>query len=136
MPKPRKRKQANLLEKKLGVQGTVSAMASDMFTNFGARQGFGTPSLGQGAEYTLVRLSYDYWQLITLYRNHWISRRIVEVPAQDMVKAWPTLTSDIDPKDLTLIDRALRRTNTKNNILTALTWGRGCNAIPSAWMRG
>lgn len=124
MPKPRKRKQANPFEKAMGVQGTTSAFAADMFTNASARMGFGTPSLGQGAEYNLIRISYDYWQLITLFRNHWISRRIVEVPAQDMVKAWPRLTSDIQPKDLTRIERALRRTNTKNNVLTGLTWGR------------
>lgn len=124
MPKPRKRKQANPFEQMLGVHGATTAHVSDMFTNGAARMGFGTPSLGQGAEYSLVRISYDYWQLITLYRNHWISRRIVEVPAQDMVKAWPRLTSDIEPKDMTRIDRALRKTNTKNNVLTGLTWGR------------
>jgi phage-related protein (TIGR01555 family) len=108
----------------MGVQGATKAFAQDMFTNAAARMGFGTPSLGQGAEYTLVRISYDYWQLVTLFRNHWISRRIVEVPAQDMVKAWPRLTSDLEPKDLTRVDRALRKTNTKNNVLTGLTWGR------------
>lgn len=124
MPRPRKRKTANVLEKKMGVQGTTPAFANDMFTNAGARMGFGTPSLGQGADYSLVRISYDYWQLITLFRNHWISRRIVEVPAQDMIKAWPKLTSDIEPKDITRVDRALRRTNTKNNVLTGLTWAR------------
>lgn len=124
MPKPRKRKNANLLEQAMGVRGATGSFATDMFTNAAARTGWGTPSLGQGAEYTLVRLSYDYWQLITLFRNHWISRRIVEVPAQDCVKAWPKLTSEIEPKDLTKIDRAIRRTNTKNNILTGMTWGR------------
>lgn len=124
MPKPRKRKQANPFEQMMGVHGTTTSQVSDMFTNAAARQGFGTPSLGQGATYELVRLSFDYWQLITLFRNHWISRRIVEVPAQDMVKAWPKLTSDLEPKDLTRIDRALRKTNTKNNVLTGLTWGR------------
>jgi hypothetical protein len=124
MPKPRKRKIANNVEKLLGIGGATTAQAADLFSNSGARMGFGTPSLGQGAEYNLVRLSYDYWNLITLFRNHWISRRIVEVPAQDMVKAWPTMTSDIEPKDITRINRALRKTNTKNNILTGLTWGR------------
>lgn len=119
-----KRSAVNPVEAALGVQGTVRAQAQDMFTNAAARQGFGTPSLGQGASYELVRLSYDYWQLITLYRNHWISRRIVEVPAQDMVKAWPKMTSEIEPKDMDRIERALRKTNTKNNVLTGLTWGR------------
>jgi phage-related protein (TIGR01555 family) len=119
-----KRKQANPFEKALGIGGVTPAYAQDMFTNAAARTGFGTPSLGQGSSYELVRLSYDYWQLITLYRNHWLSRRIVDVPAQDMTKAWPKMTSEVDPKDLTRIDRVLRKTNTKNNILTGMTWGR------------
>ena len=137
MPKPRNkaaskapavktesRTTPNPMEAVLGIIGSNSAQAADMFSNVAARQGFGTPSLGQGAEYTLVRLSYSYWTLITLFRNHWISRKIVEGPAKDMVKAWPKLTSDIEPKDLSRIDRALRKTNTKNNFLTGLTWGR------------
>jgi phage-related protein (TIGR01555 family) len=122
--KTEKRTAPNPMEAVLGIIGANSAHAADMFSNVAARQGYGTPSLGQGAEYTLVRLSFDYFQLITLYRNHWISRRIVDVPAQDCVKAWPKLTSDIDVKDITRIDRALRKTNTKNNFLTGLTWGR------------
>jgi len=119
-----KRKQANAFEQALGIGGPTPAYAQDVFTNAAARTGFGTPSLGQGAAYTLVRLSFDYWQLITLYRNHWISRRIIDVPAQDCVKAWPRLTSEIEPKDITKIDRVLRKTNTKNNVLTAMTWAR------------
>lgn len=124
MIKSRKRRIPNATEQRLGVNGVTTAHVADVFSNMAARTGFGTQSLGEGAEYTLVRLSYNYWQLITLFRNHWISRRIVEVPAQDMVKAWPKLTSDIEPKDLTRLDRAIRKTNTKNNVCTGLTWGR------------
>lgn len=121
--KPRApRKVTNATEEKLGVRGTSAAF--DYFSNSSARMGFGTPSLGQGAEYTLERFSFNYWSLITLFRNHWISRKIVEVPAQDMIKAWPKLTSDIAPKELTKLDRAIRKTNTKNNLLTSMTWGR------------
>jgi hypothetical protein len=119
-----KRKVPNLVETMLGAQGLTSAFAADVFTNAAARSGWGTNSLAQGASYELVRFSYDYWSLITLYRNHWVSRKIVDIPAQDCVKAWPKLTSDIEPKDLTKLDRALRKTNTKNNILTAITWAR------------
>lgn len=131
---PRKRKTANVAEQKMGVQGltgSVSASALDYFTNLAARTGFGTPSLAEGANYELVRFSYDYWQLITMYRNHWISRRIVDTPAQDMVKAWPTITGDTKPKDIDKLDKCLRRTQTKINLLTALKWaklfgGAGC----------
>jgi phage-related protein (TIGR01555 family) len=118
----KRRVKATPQEKKLGVQGTTHAF--DYFTNAAARMGFGTPNLAEDAEYELIRFSYDYWRLLTLYRNHWISRRIVDMPAMDMVRSWPKLTSDIEPEDITRIDKALRRTNSKGNLLTALKWAR------------
>lgn len=96
----------------------------DYFSNAAARTGWGTPSLTESTEYDLVRLSYNYPLIYTLYRNHWICRRIVDVPAQDMVRAWPRLTSEIDPKDLGRIDRAIRDTQTKSQMLLALKWAR------------
>lgn len=122
-----KRTKANLAEQKLGFTGPTSALSAqalDYFTNMAARMGFGTPSLAEGADYELIRFSYDYWKLITLYRNHWISRRIVDTPAIDMVRAWPKVVSDIEPKDVTRLDRAIRRTGTKAQFQTGLIWGR------------
>ena len=122
----RKRSTVSPAERIMGVQGLVagSGFATDFFQNLAARSGFGAPALSQSVDYPLVRLSYQYTLLYSLFRNHWISRKIVEIPAQDMCKAWPRLTSDIEPKDLTRVDRAIRRTNTKNNVLQAMTWAR------------
>ena len=98
--------------------------ARDYFTNVPARMGFGTASLAESADYELVRLSFNYWLLITQYENHWITAKIVDTPAEDMVKAWPRLTSEIKPQEITAIDRAIRITQTKQNLLTAMKWGR------------
>lgn len=104
--------------------GQATGQALDYFTNSAARTGWGTPSLTETTEYELVRLSYDYWLMVTLYRNHWLARRIVDVPARDMVRAWPRLTSDIPPDDLSLIDKAIRKTQTKSKLLLTLEWAR------------
>ena len=96
----------------------------DYFSNPSARTGWGTPSLTEGTQYDLVRLSYNYPLVYSLYRNHWICRRIVDAPADDMVKAWPRLTSEIDPEDLTTIDRKIRNTQTKLKIRETLHWAR------------
>ncbi len=111
-------------ERSLGLQGRTTVNVQDFFSNPAARMGFGTPSLAEDAQYELIRFSYNYWELITLFRNHWISRRIVETPAIDMIRAWPRLTSDIDPKQITKLDRVIRRTGTKAQLQTALTWAR------------
>lgn len=97
---------------------------NDYFSNSSARTGWGTPSLTEATEYNLVRLTYDYWLMITLYQNHWICRKIVDVPAQDMIRAWPTITSEIDPKDLARINKALRKTKTQSDLLQTLKWAR------------
>jgi phage-related protein (TIGR01555 family) len=105
-------------------QGALVGRATDAFVNAAARTGFGTPSVAEAADYLLVRWSYDYQLMYTLYRNHWISRRIVDMPAQDMVRAWPRLTSDLDPKDLTQLDRVIRNTKTKAKLLETIKWAR------------
>src|ERR1017187_1347795 len=96
----------------------------DAFTNQPARLGFGTPNLMEGADYILQRLTFDYWLLITLYENHWIVRRIVDTPAQDMIRAWPEINCDEDPKDLDRISKTIRKTATKTNLLRTIQWAR------------
>ena len=106
-----------------GLRGK-GAEANDAFTNAAARMGFGTPSVAEGADYQLVRWSYDYQLMYTLYRNQWIARKIVDTPAQDMVRAWPTIKSDLEPSDMAKLDRTIRDTQTKTKLLETLTWAR------------
>src|ERR1700733_13061461 len=101
-----------------------SARAEDAYSNQAARLGFGTPSLTEGSEYPLSRFSNNYQALLSLFRESWLARRIIEVPAQDMVKAWPTITAELTPDDLKQFDRTLARTGTKKSILTTLKWAR------------
>lgn len=128
MPKVmRRRTKPSLGEKAMGVQSTVKdrprATALDWFVNQAARTGFNSPNLLASSGYELVRFSYNYWDLITLYRNHWISRRIVDVPAQDMVRAWPKLVMDRSPEDIGKIDKAIKRTFTRSQYCRGMEWG-------------
>lgn len=103
----------------------ADAIANDAFTNVSARMGYGTPSLAEDTEYELVRWTNNYWLMITLFRNHWISRRIVEKPAQDMTKAWPVInSSELKPEDISNFDRVIKRTHTPARILSAIKWAR------------
>jgi phage-related protein (TIGR01555 family) len=96
----------------------------DYFVNMVARMGWGSPSLTEGTDYEMVRLSNNYWLLLTLYRNHWLARRIVDGKAEDMVRAWPKLVSDIDPEDIKTFNRTIQRTYSPYNICRALKWAR------------
>lgn len=114
-----------MLAKKHAESVGLDAVGLDMFSNVAARMGLGTPSVAEGVEYTLERWSNNYWLMITLFRNHWLSRRIVEKPAQDMTKAWPVIQSDsLSPDDIGTFNKIIRNTKTSKNIQTAIKWAR------------
>jgi phage-related protein (TIGR01555 family) len=118
----------------VGTGGHAVPFAMDTFTNPAARIGAGTNSLGQGSDYVLERWSNDYFLMITLYRNQWLARRIVEKPAQDMCRAWPQLkTEELDPTQIKHFDRVINRTYTPRSTQLGVKWGRlfggGANLI-------
>jgi hypothetical protein len=101
------------------------SVANDAFSNVTARMGYGTPSLVEATDYELVRWSNNYMLMVTLFRNHWISRRIVEKPAQHMCKAWAKVqTSELKTDEVAKFDRLINRTHTKAKIQESITWAR------------
>jgi phage-related protein (TIGR01555 family) len=106
------------------ISGLDRSVAMDYFRNAAARMGYGTPSLPEATEYDLVRLSNNYWLMLTLYRNHWISRRIVDLPAQDMTRAWCRLSCQLEPDEIKRFDRTVAKTFTANRICQTIKWAR------------
>lgn len=107
---------------KLGLAG--GAEANDAFQNLLARTGVGSSSLENGTDYPLTRLTLNFWQLVSLFEGSWLARRVVEAPAADIVKTWPTILGETKPEDLAKFKRKVTKTNTKSKVLEALTWGR------------
>ena len=102
----------------------LHSAAFDYFTNILSRTGYGTPSLAESSSYEMVRLSNNYWLMLTLYRNHWLARRIVDLPAIDMTRAWPKVVCDKSPEDIEKFDRTIDRTRTSRAIRQAIKWAR------------
>ena len=112
-------------------QLAMLSQAMDYFQNRPARMGVGTPSLAEGTDYVMERLSYNYWLLLTLYRNHWLARRVIDTPARDMTKHWARIESQINPEQIQKVDRIVKRTNVPAGVRRALEWaflygGAGC----------
>lgn len=94
------------------------------YSNINARLGVGTTNLVAQGEYPLTRISNDYMLLLALYRGNWIIRKVVDVMAEDMLKAWPRITSQVDPQAIKKFERVVAKTATKAKTLEALKWGR------------
>lgn len=103
----------------------------DNFVNAAARLGAGTDSLTDNSRYELTRLTYDYRTLTTLYRNSWISNKIVRIPAQDMVRAGINIITDLPPEEMEKVQRKFKQQH--QNLIDGIQWGRlygGALGIP------
>ena len=96
----------------------------DAFQNVLARMGYGTPSMTESTAYPMTRITRDYNLMNSLYRSHWIVRRIIDVVPEDMCKNWYQVTSQIRPDMIEHIQKAERRASVKPKILEGLKWGR------------
>ncbi len=101
-----------------------SIMTMDSFKNQMARVGFGQPNLMNGAEYPMNRMSYNFNLFTSMYRSSWLVRKIVDVVPADMLKNWITIKSGLEPDKITKIQKAMRKTKTKQKLKEALQWSR------------
>jgi phage-related protein (TIGR01555 family) len=99
-------------------------VSMDSFSNPLARLGNGTPNLLEGTEYTITRLTQNYTLLNSLYRSHWIGRKIIDCIPEDMMKNWITLQTQLEPDEMKRFDKLLRSTRVQRDILQGLKLGR------------
>ncbi|WP_326975574.1 anti-CBASS protein Acb1 family protein [Caproicibacter sp. BJN0012] len=114
----------NRTKSKPAERNPVRASALDTFVNALTRQGLGMPNPLNATAYPITRLTQDYLLLISMYRNSWLVRKIVDRVAQDMTKAWINITSDVTPEALDRIDRLERIGYVHAKITEGIQWAR------------
>lgn len=124
MSKSKNRKKNNQYVKKVTEKTNNRNITMDAFSNTLARLGFGTPNLLESTEYPITRITQDYNLMNSLYRSHWIVRKIIDCIPEDMCKNWITLSTQMEPEELKRFDKLQRTTRIKKSILQALKWGR------------
>lgn len=101
-----------------------STPTKDAFQNPFSRMGLFMPNPLETTEYPLTRFTRDWQTINSLYRSHWVVRRIIDVIPEDMMKNGYQVISQIAPDQLKRIDTCDRRTHTSRKILEGLKWGR------------
>ena len=97
-----------------------------------ARDGFANPVsfLGESSALfsagTFVRsgLTQDPEKLTTLYRESWLAKKIIDMPAEDMTRAWYTLSADLPEEDMDALKNLEARHAVRNEITNAIRWAR------------
>lgn len=99
-------------------------MTMDAFANVLARLGAGTPNLLEGTDYPMTRLTQNFQLMNSLYRSHWIVRKIIDCIPEDMCKNWINITTQMEPKAIKRFNKLQRSTRVQRDILQGLKWGR------------
>ncbi|CAG9708102.1 phage portal protein [Clostridium neonatale] len=99
-------------------------VSMDAFQNVLARLGAGTPNLLEGTDYPMTRLTQNFQLMNSLYRSHWIVRKIIDAIPEDMVKNWINITTQLEPDQIKRFDKLQRTTRIQRDILQGLKWGR------------
>ncbi len=97
----------------------ASASAADGYQNALAGLGESSPLLSSGA-WVRSGLTTDVNQLTTLYRESWLAKRIIDMPSEDMTRAWIRITTDLAVEDMHLITRAMKTHNLRKELTAAL----------------
>jgi phage-related protein (TIGR01555 family) len=121
--KKRKKKTASPADAP-GADFSRGNMTFDAFQNALARLGWGMPNFIEATNYPLTRLTKNYQLMNSLYRSHWVVRRIIDVIPEDMCKNWYQIVSQLPPDVIERITRLERRARIKAKILEGLKWGR------------
>lgn len=117
-------KPSNVTSHETRLSGNPPIYTNDAFSNPLARLGVGTPNLLEYTEYFKTNFTADYNTLTALYRGNWIVGRIVDIVAEDMIKSWYSIKSQIPPESKKKISRLEARTKVRAKMLEGLKWGR------------
>lgn len=97
--------------------------AADGYANAAAFLGQESPLFAAG---TFLRsgITGNTELLTTTYREFWIATKIIDTPAEDMVRAWYALTGDFPQEDLAELKRLEARHDVKGELMDAICSAR------------
>ena len=124
----RPRRKSSLRSPAPGAAPNPSASASpssaaDGYTNPMAFLGAASGLLSSG---TFIRsgLTRDTELLTTLYRESWLAKKIIDMPAEDMTRAWYSLSASVSNEETAAFRALEARHSVRNEITNAIRWAR------------
>ena len=97
--------------------------AVDGYSNAAAFLGADSPLMAAGT-YLRSGITSNPALLTTAYREYWLATRIIDTPAQDMTRAWISLTADFPEEDLNDLNDLIGKHSVKQELTDALRWAR------------
>lgn len=102
----------------------IRRQTNDAFQNPLTRNGVFMPNVLESTQYPLTRFTWDWQTINSLYRSHWIVRRIIDTIPEDMCKNGYKILSQLAPDAIRKVMQTDRKTRTTARILDGLKLGR------------
>ena len=109
----RRRKQRDRIRAEPSV---TEVFSKDGYVNRPAFLGEASELLSAGT-FERSGLTQNTELLTTMYRENWLAKKIIDMPAEDMTRAWYTLAADIPAVEM----NALRRLEARHAIQNEIT---------------
>ena len=97
--------------------------AGDGYSNAAAFLGEASPLLSAGT-FLRTDLTADPELLTAMYRESWLTKRIIDMPPEDATRAWYRLTASVGGEALHALRRLEARHSVKQELANALRWAR------------
>ena len=97
--------------------------AADGYANAAAFLGDDSEVLSAGT-FNRSNLTADTELLTTAYRESWLVKRIIDMPCEDMTRAWFTLSTGMRSEAIHELNRLEARHSVKQEITNAIRWAR------------
>ncbi len=96
---------------------------ADGYANPAAFLGENSPLLQSG---TFLRsgLTADPELLTAMYRESWLTMRIIDMPSEDMTRAWYRFSAPLPEEDLEILRRLEARHSVRQELTNAIRWAR------------
>ena len=106
-----------------GAAGAAVRRAEDGYANALAFLGESSPLLSGGV-FERSELTRQTELLTAAYRESWLAKRIIDMPSDDMTRAWYTLSANLPEADLRRLKLLEARHSVKQELTAALRWAR------------
>ena len=101
----------------------LAAMAMDGYSNAAAFLGDDSVLISSGT-FRRSNLTSNPEKLTTAYRESWLVKRIIDMPAEDMTRKWYTLNTSMDEEDLRDMKRLEAKHSVRQEMTNAIRWAR------------
>lgn len=96
----------------------------DSYQNFGLNLGMGTNNALAGSTYGFNPITRNRQLLEWIHRGSWLGGMVVDLVADDMVRAGIDITCDADPKDIEGVQNDLQRMGAWDGVRDTVAWSR------------